>query len=76
MEAIKTINIKLIYNQDTVINIGDINKNAWKLEMISPNYDDAYTLTVILNGKIRNEYHFDEYREEFKLNSYREKNKR
>ena len=76
MESEIIINVKLIYNQDTVINIGDINKNAWKLEMISPNYDDAHTLTVILNGKIRNEYHFDEYREEFKLNSYREKNKR
>ncbi len=76
MEASKTINVKLIYNQDTIVNVGEVPPNNWKLNIIDPNYDDAHTLTVILNGKIRNEYHFDEYREEFKLNSYREKNKR
>ena len=76
MEAFNTIKVKLIYNQDTIVNVGEIKPHNWELSVIDPNYDNAVSLTVILNGKIRNEYYFDNYKEEFKLYSYREKDKR
>lgn len=65
------INVKIIYNNERTIDFGDILPLHWLLLDID-DYENAKNLIVILNNEIRNIFHFDEYREEFKKVSYRE----
>lgn len=67
----KEIDVKIIYNDEQVINLETILPNHWKLIDID-DYSNAKKLTTILNGKIRNDFNFDLYREEFKINSFRQ----
>ena len=66
-----TINVKLIYNEDRLIDIGDVLSNHWRLMDID-DYDSARKLTVILNDKIRNTFDFTENKDLFKEVSFRE----
>ena len=66
-----TINVKLIYNEDKLIDIGDVLSNHWRLMDID-DYDNARKLTVILNDKIRNTFDFTENKDLFKEVSFRE----
>jgi hypothetical protein len=68
MEGPDEIEVSLIYNNDRYINLGKIGHMNWRMEEIG-NYSDSKNLIVILNGKIRNTYNFDE---SFKEISYRE----
>lgn len=67
----QTINVKLIYNDKQIINLGDINPDHWKLHTLGL-YSKSDNLIVLLNNQIRNIFNFSEYREEFKQSSYRE----
>lgn len=69
------INVKLIYNQDQLINIGTIEFNHWKLIEID-DFNNAQSLTVLVNNKIRNIFDFTTNKEEFKLFSKRKGYKR
>ena len=66
-----TINVKLIYNDDRFIDMGNILSKHWSLMDID-DYDNAKKLTVIVNDKIRNIFDFDKNREIFKKASFRE----
>ena len=66
-----TINVKLIYNEDRLIDIGDVLSNHWRLMDID-DYDNARKLTVILNDKIRNTFDFTKNKDLFKEVSFRE----
>lgn len=66
-----TINVKLIYNDDRFIDIGDILNKHWRLMDID-DYDNAKKLTVIVNDKIRNIFDFEKDGEMFKQVSFRE----
>lgn len=74
-EPEKTIDVKIIYNDEKVINLGIISPKHWRLIDID-DYENANKLTVILNDKIRNIFDFNDIREEFKLQSYREEKSR
>ena len=69
------INIKLIYNQDQLINIGIIKSNQWRLIEID-DFNNAQSLIVLSNNKIRNTFDFTTNKEEFKLFSRRKGYKR
>jgi len=71
MEKKVEVNVEIIYNQDTIINISNVVPNEWRLIDFG-DYNMAKKLTVILNNQIRNIYNFDEYFEDFKIYSYRE----
>lgn len=64
------INVKLIYNDNQIFDCGDILKYHWVIKKID-NFDNAKKLTVILNGKIRNEYDFIKDGDMFKQVSFR-----
>jgi len=66
-----TINVKLIYNDDRFIDMGNILSKHWSLMDID-DYDNAKKLTVIVNDKIRNIFDFDKNHEMFKKASFRE----
>ena len=68
MEGSEEIKVSLVYNDDRYIDLGKIKPMHWRMEEIGK-YPDAKNLIVILNGKIRNTYNFDE---SFKEVSYRE----
>ena len=75
MEGLSDIDVTIVYNKNHVTDFGSIPPKQWKSYSLGK-YDDANTLMVLLNNKIRDIYNFDSYREKFKLNSYREINKR
>lgn len=66
------IEVSIVYNEEKYINLGNIKHMHWKIEEIG-NFNDAKTMTVILNGKIRNHFNFEEDRENFRRVSFREK---
>lgn len=66
-----TINVKLIYNDDQIINFGDILPHHWSMRDID-DYNNSKKLIVILNDKIRNTFDFEKNREMFKKVSFRE----
>lgn len=66
-----TINVKLIYNDDQIINFGDILPQHWSMRDID-DYNNSKKLIVILNDKIRNTFDFEKNREMFKKVSFRE----
>jgi hypothetical protein len=74
-EPDRTITVKIIYNDEKIINLGSIEPKHWRLIDID-DYTNANKLIVILNDKIRNVFDFDETREEFKSQSFREENPR
>lgn len=74
-EPEKTIDVKIIYNDENVINLGSISPKHWRLIDID-DYINVHKLIVILNNNIRNIFDFDNMREEFKLQSFREENSR
>jgi hypothetical protein len=65
------IDVQLIYNDNRIINFNGIKHLNWATEDID-DFDNAKKLTVILNGKIRNEYNFTADGEKFKQVSFRE----
>lgn len=67
-----SINVQLIYNDEKVFNFENIKHRHWTLKDID-DFDNAKKLTVLLNGKIRNEYDFLSQGEKFKQISFREK---
>jgi hypothetical protein len=69
-EHSRDIDVKLIYNDDKIINFNEIKHSHWVVKDID-DYKNAKKLTVILNGKIRNEYDFEKDGELFKQVSYR-----
>jgi hypothetical protein len=71
MEKKVEVNVEIIYNQDTIINISNVVPNEWRLIDLG-DYNIAKKLTVILDNQIRNIYNFDQYFEDFKIYSYRE----
>tara|TARA_B110000285_G_scaffold53371_1_gene60750 strand:+ start:1758 stop:2747 length:990 start_codon:yes stop_codon:yes gene_type:complete len=75
MEGLSDIDVTIVYNKNHVTDFGSIPPKQWRSHSLGK-YDDANTLMVLLNNKIRDIYNFDSYREKFKLNSYREINKR
>ena len=66
-----TINVKVIYNDDQVINFGDILPQHWTMRDID-DFNNSKKMIVILNGKIRNTFDFDQDGEMFKKVSFRE----
>lgn len=69
-EPSRDINVQLIYNEDKVITFGEIKHSHWVVKDID-DFDNAKKLTVILNGKIRNEYDFIKDGDMFKQVSFR-----
>jgi hypothetical protein len=65
------IDVQLIYNDNRIINFNGIKHLRWAVEDID-DFDNAKKLTVILNGKIRNEYDFTSDGGKFKRVSFRE----
>jgi len=74
-ENANDIEVRLIYNDKEIIDFGIVQKNHWLLRDID-DYQNAKNLIVLLNHKIRNIFEFEKYKEEFKLASFREENKR
>lgn len=74
-EMSKDICVSLIYNNERVIDFGNIPHGHWRLNDID-DYSNAKKLIVLLNNQIRNIFEFDNYREEFKQSSFRENYKR
>jgi hypothetical protein len=68
----KEIDVKLIYNNNTVIDFGTIKHKYWVLRDID-DFENAKTLLVLLNNKVRNFYDFENDGDEFKKVSYRKK---
>jgi hypothetical protein len=66
-----TINVKLIYNDDQIIDFGDILPQHWAMRDID-DFNDAEKMIVILNNKIRNTFDFKKNGESFKQVSFRE----
>lgn len=66
----KDINVKLIYNDNKVINFDTIKPKHWNLLDID-DFKNAKKLIVILNNKIRNIFDFENDKENFKNVSYR-----
>ena len=69
------INVKLIYNQDQLINIGTIGSNRWRLIEID-DFNNAQSLIVLKDNKIINTFDFTTNKEEFKIFSKRKEYKR
>jgi hypothetical protein len=65
------INVKLIYNDNQIIDFGDILPQHWTMRDID-DYGNAKKLTVIVNDKIRNVFDFEKNGESFKQVSFRE----
>jgi hypothetical protein len=65
------INVKLIYNNDQVLNFGDILPQHWVMRDID-DFDNSKKLVVTLNDKIRNIFDFEMDGETFKQVSFRE----
>ena len=65
------INVKIIYNEDRVINFGNIDHQHWRMMDID-DFDNAKKLIVVLNDKIRNIFDFEKDGEQFKQVSFRE----
>lgn len=74
-EVKQDIEVTLIYNNQNVIDLGTIPYGHWRLLDID-DYHNVKKLTVLLNNRIRNTFEFDNYREEFKVASFRENYKR
>jgi hypothetical protein len=70
-----TINVKVIYNDDTIINFGDIFPQHWNMRDID-DFQNAKKLVVILNDKVRNVFNFEKDGESFKKVSFREEHNR
>jgi hypothetical protein len=68
-QDIKSISSTIVYNQKVVHNY-ELLPGHWNITELD-DYDNASELIVILNGKIRNHFKFDEYREDFKNVSFR-----
>jgi hypothetical protein len=66
-----SINVKLIYNNDQVLNFGDILPQHWVMRDID-DFDNSKKLVVTLNDKIRNIFDFEMDGETFKQVSFRE----
>ena len=66
-----TINVKVVYNNDQVINFGDILPQHWVMRDID-DFSNAKKMVVILNDKIRNTFDFEKDGEMFKKVSFRE----
>lgn len=64
------INVQVIYNDDKVINFGEIKPQHWVVKDID-SYNNVNKLIVILNNKIRNTFDFTKNKEEFKQISFR-----
>ena len=75
MEGFSDIDVTIVYNKNQTIDLGTIHPKRWRSYSLGK-YNDASTLMVLLNNKIRDIYNFNSYREKFKLNSYRESSKR
>jgi hypothetical protein len=69
----KSINVKLIYNDNVIITFGDVLPQHWKLKDID-DFGNAEKLTVILDNKVRNVFDFKKNGDMFKQVSFREKN--
>ena len=67
-----TINVKLIYNDNQIIDFGDILPQHWTMRDID-DFNNAEKMIVILNNKIRNTFDFKKNGESFKQVSFREK---
>jgi hypothetical protein len=65
------IEITLIYNQAKTISF-KVAPGHWRIENID-SYQNADKLTVMLDGRIRNHFDFNEFREEFKEASFRKR---
>jgi len=67
----ETINVKVVYNDDQVINFGNISPQHWVMKDID-DFNNAKQMVVILNDKIRNIFDFEKDGEMFKKVSFRE----
>jgi hypothetical protein len=63
--------VKLIYNDDKIINIGNVENQHWRLLDID-DYQNAKKLVVVHNDNIRNIFDFEKDGESFKEVSFRE----
>ena len=70
-EENENISVQVIYNDEKVFNFEEIKKGCW-YDQIIDDYNNAKKLVVILNGKIRNIFDFNEMGEYFKLASFKE----
>lgn len=65
------INVKVVYNDEQVINFGDVLPQHWVMRDID-DFSNAKKMMVILNDKIRNIFDFQKDGEMFKKVSFRE----
>ena len=70
-EPERNIIVKLIYNNKEIIDFGEIKPKHWVLRDID-DFSNSKSLLVLLNNKVRNNFEFDECRENFKKVSYRQ----
>ena len=66
-----TINVKVVYNNDQIINFGDILPQHWTMKDID-DFSNVKKMVIILNDKIRNTFDFEKDGEMFKKVSFRE----
>lgn len=72
---INNIDVKVIYNDNIVINFNSIKPKHWVYQDID-DFKNAKKMIVILNDKIRNTFDFEKDKELFCKVSYRQKNKK
>jgi hypothetical protein len=75
MEGFEEIEVSLVYNNDRHISLGKIKPMCWRVEEIDE-FNNAKSLVVILNRKIRNYFDFEKDGGSFKLVSFRESTNR
>ena len=66
----ESIEVSLIYNGEKIQEVVVKPQHWFNLDL--GKYENAKSLLVTLNGKTRNSYFFDEYREDFKEVSFRD----
>jgi hypothetical protein len=71
----KDISVKIIYNDNQIIDFGIVKPKHWLLRDID-DYVNAKKLIVLLNDNVRDVFDFEKNNEEFKKVSYRQKEKR
>jgi hypothetical protein len=68
--GVENISVQIIYNDEKIYSF-DVAHGNW-YDQIIDDYNNAKKMIVILNGKIRNIFNFNEMGEHFKLISYKE----
>lgn len=71
-ENIENLNITLVYNDTFTFVIKDLGPGAWRIINLDLNFDNAQSLIILTNNKVRNKFDFTKNKEHFKQVSFRQ----